>query len=242
MDNEVTSKKYEFFSAIYKVLWGISIAVVVLFLCNSYFLKHYWSLDPEDFTFLRVVYFSKALSFGHYFSDGSYGKFLFIIIDALMIFVLLGLLASISTKLKFLKSNNKLSNSICYLICSLSTLILGIIIYVRGSLVGYEEILIYSDELGNHFSLIYYLKRCFEPILYGIFFVIMDIPCLILGIKEYKKNKTKTCIKEKISKFFDSPINCLFLCIFIITSFLFIYLCFNQHLYVLEDASVVYFR
>lgn len=242
MDNEVTSKKYELFSVIYKVLWGISIAVVVLFLCNSYFVKHYWSLDPEDFTFLRVVYFLEALNFGHYFSDGGYGKFLFIIIDALMILVLLGLLASISTKLKFLKSNNKLSNSICYLICSLSALILGIIIYVRGSLVGYEEILIYSDELGNHFSLIYYLKRCFEPILYGIFFVIMDIPCLILGIKEYKKNKNKLSIKEKISKFFDSPINCLFLCIFIITSLLFIYLCFNQHLYVLEDVSVVYFR
>ena len=133
MKNKLNNKRFENIKSILWILWGLSLSMIIILSFNSYFVGHHWSLDPEDATILNYIYIVKALSIGgRFFYEGdSYNIILVILLDVLMFFVLFSLIISISSKPNFLKSENKLSNAIFYIISSFSTLILGIVIYIK---------------------------------------------------------------------------------------------------------------
>ena len=231
--------KYKGLNDLFLGLWIATLVFYVLYLLNPFFLQSRDSLilsDSGDYigsgiieTVVNILTHSFLLS---NFSanntkditDTNNILLIYLYVGCIF-FVSIFLVIEIVLKKNFLSSNNKLTRSLQYLFVSVLTLILGIVIYHRGTLVDY-------DSKKN----IYYYKHNIVAILFAIVMILLDIPYIVVGInekiKKHQINKTrytlKLTLKEKICIYLKDLQNIYFIILLTITPIVSLFICISN--------------
>lgn len=173
------------------VLWILSLIFGVMYLFAP-FSHDEWKFDSGEsgvFEIFNDSFLSYALSFENIenYIGSSKNAFLIISLSVIMVYLSCFLIAVPMIKRFYYKSQFKLISAIEYLSLSVTSLIIGIIIYNKGTIVGYKR-------------KTYYLEHSYTHIILGTILVIIDIIYLLLSIKEYKFKKKNQEYNHKIQK------------------------------------------
>lgn len=107
-------------------------------------------------------------------------------------------------KIKFFKYDNKLRRAIQYLFFSFLILVLSMINFYGGHLNHFTYV-----QTGNHREMIYVISHELIPVIIAILLMILDIPYLVLGIKEYKSRENRKenslNLKDRCIIYFKDP-------------------------------------
>ena len=219
--NKNETRKYDrIVEPLFTMLWALTLIVTILFLLNPYCI-HTFTIRPNeenlfpinlDDTYIYISLFfleiNQVVDTNNILLISLYVMFMFYVAVALIIVIVY--------KYSFVNSNNKLNKAIQYLLVSILALTIGVIVYLRGTFLDMDAI---KNDDGEN-TLVFYYKRPLSAIIFGAILIILDIPYLILGIKEYKLNKNnrqKLSFKEKFIIFFKDWQNILLILLLVIT-------------------------
>lgn len=183
--NENQVKKYP--NTIFIFIAIATYILTILLLIRPYFLQNPYVVFPRDEVFSNALlrtFLLSGLSFDRMYYVGEFtSPFVISIYKILMFFVSIYSIFVLISKFEFFESNNKLTKAIQYMVLSISILILSIMNYYGGYL---EKI---NYEYYPHAKVEYVIGHTLIPIVIAILLILLDIPHLVVGIKEYKKSK-----------------------------------------------------
>lgn len=183
-------KEFHIVVLVFSYVFSILLLICPYFLQNPYAIIGNDELLPE---FAHKMFIFRGLTFDKMYYVGEFtSPFVISIYKILMFFISIYSIFVLIHKFEFFKSNNKLTKAVQYMVLSFSILIVSIMNFYGGHLNG-----LYSTGYGNNYRLNYAIEHSLIPVIIAILLIFLDIPYLVVGIKEYKNNK-KSSNKVKL--------------------------------------------